>query len=256
MAKRRIKKKYIDGLIGFCNVFLIGLMWIVFSLPVFTMGAASCAAYYCVSTVLGKERNVIGHFVAVYKQNMKVTLPLMLMILAFYAWLGLDIYVLHAYGTKTSLIMAYIVGFIALVAAAFYMYLAAFVQKFDAKRKTLFKLALYATFGHLPKTLVLISMAFLSVLALYHAWWLIFIISGPFIWAKYILIRHVIKGFTYEDASEVRRVAKKLAKADEEEELRNSARAESRVKRSAIAEFEDDEEPEEEAWDRIVEKRE
>lgn len=59
-------------LVKFWNVVWISVLWIVCSLPIVTIGASSCAAYYAmVKSVRKGEDNVTRDFFKSFKQNLK-----------------------------------------------------------------------------------------------------------------------------------------------------------------------------------------
>lgn len=75
-------------------VSLIGLnlLWLVFSLPVVTMGAASCALYdTAVKISDDKEGSIVHNFLAVFRRTWKQALKLWLVLLAAGAGLFLNL---------------------------------------------------------------------------------------------------------------------------------------------------------------------
>lgn len=59
-------------LVVFWNIVLVGVLWIVCSIPVFTIGPASCAAYYAmVKSVRNGEDRVFKDFFKSFKDNFK-----------------------------------------------------------------------------------------------------------------------------------------------------------------------------------------
>lgn len=54
------------------NVFLLNFLWIIFSIPLVTIGASSCAAFYvCMKIVDDNEVHVFKDFLKAFKTNFK-----------------------------------------------------------------------------------------------------------------------------------------------------------------------------------------
>lgn len=52
------------------NLFLLNFLWILFSLPLITVGSSTCAAYYVTLKIVGNEEyNVFKMFIKGFKQN-------------------------------------------------------------------------------------------------------------------------------------------------------------------------------------------
>lgn len=78
------------------DAFLLNLLWIFVSLPIFTIGASVTALYYTVNKVLIHERNELFHsFWSSFKSNFKQSTVLWLLLLLFCGMTCADTYVLY-----------------------------------------------------------------------------------------------------------------------------------------------------------------
>ncbi|MCR4580613.1 MAG: YesL family protein [Treponema sp.] len=54
------------------DVLLLNFLWIIFSLPIITIGASTCAAYYVTMKMVDEEEGYVGRmFVKAFKENFK-----------------------------------------------------------------------------------------------------------------------------------------------------------------------------------------
>ena len=54
------------------DVLELNILWIIFSLPIFTIGASTCAAYYVTLKMVDEEEGYVGKmFVKAFKDNFK-----------------------------------------------------------------------------------------------------------------------------------------------------------------------------------------
>lgn len=245
-TKRRLKKKYKDGVIAFFNVFIIGILWTITSMFVVTMGASSAAAYYVFSRKLGKERNVISPFFESLKDNLLVSFPLQLGYMLFGAWLFFDIYVLLGYGTKSATILGYVVIFITIITAAVYMYQWPVISRFDAKRRRMFKLALVGTFRHLLVTMCFMALVIIFAAAVYYVPVVAVFLPGPVLFAKAILIRGILDEFSGREI---------VAEVEEEDDFdeKESLVVKRRIKTTQKS-FDDTDDDDDGFRDRVIKK--
>lgn len=76
------------------DIFMISLLWFVFSIPIITLGTSTTAAYYVFTKKIeGKESYLIKGFIASYKENLRQTVIAFLILLAvvYVAWFNFQL---------------------------------------------------------------------------------------------------------------------------------------------------------------------
>ena len=71
------------------DMVILSVLWCVCSLPLLTIGASSSALYHTAVKVIRQGRGyAFSAFLTSFRQNLKQTIPLTLLLAAFYAALG------------------------------------------------------------------------------------------------------------------------------------------------------------------------
>lgn len=178
------------------NIIWTGMLWLVCSLPLFTIGASSAAAYrVTVQVVRGKKSYVTREFFSAFKENFKITLPMQMLALVLFTWLMFDCIYLFGYGTDFSYTLSLILYVFLFVLFAVLFYLYPCVQKFDESRLELFKLAFYMTFRYIFTTLGLLLLFVAALLAVYLMPWSILVVPGVWWYLQSFLIERIIRKF-------------------------------------------------------------
>ena len=90
------ESKFSQVLLKFCSSCYLNLLWILCSLPIFTMGAATTALYYgTLKIVRGEDSHLTKLFFRSFRQNFKQATVLWLILLAVGALLAGDGYILY-----------------------------------------------------------------------------------------------------------------------------------------------------------------
>ena len=85
------ESKFSQTLLKFCSACYLNLLWILCSLPIFTMGAATTALYYStLKIVRGEDSHLTKLFFRSFRQNFKQATLLWLILLAVGALLAGD----------------------------------------------------------------------------------------------------------------------------------------------------------------------
>lgn len=164
--------KLYKGISFFANLLFLNLLWILFSLPLITVGASSLAAYSVVFKILdNKEGYVFKDFWKGFKENWKQgTLLWLVTLLAIYGFY-LDVQILKS-DPGIPVIVISIVAFVLVAFSLIYAYplSARYENKFFLHIKNSFLLSM----THLGKTFFLILILFTEI--------------GIFIWNAHTLI--------------------------------------------------------------------
>ncbi len=138
---------------------LLSLMWIVSSLPVFTMGAASTALYYTVNKVILREEGTIWkEYWHCFRMNFKqATLSFLILILAmvFVAFDVLGLYQMAAGGENIS-IFSIIILILCVLLVMWFHYILPYISHFYDTTKTVFKNTLLLCISNFKRSLLLL----------------------------------------------------------------------------------------------------
>ena len=87
------ESRFSQLLLKLCYACYLNLLWLICSLSVFTMGAATTALYYaCLKIIRNEEGNVGAAFFRSFKKNFKQATVLWLILLGAGLFLGFDVY--------------------------------------------------------------------------------------------------------------------------------------------------------------------
>lgn len=126
------ESKFSQIILKLCNCCYLNLLWIICSIPIFTIGA-STSALYSVTLKIARNEDVIIHrqFFKSFRENFRQATVLWLILLVLGLCLGGDIYILynlhtHATGTAavilTLMLALVIVATIAYIIILFYVF--------------------------------------------------------------------------------------------------------------------------------------
>ncbi len=136
----------------------VSVLWMFFSIPIFTIGASTTALYYTVNKVIRHGRSYVWHeFISSFKANFKQATGSFLILLGVGIVLGLDTYIIHQmYLAGEGLGKGYVL-FIAFLVMEFCfgMYLFPYMARFDNGFKATFKNTAIIALVNLPKTILM-----------------------------------------------------------------------------------------------------
>lgn len=139
---------------------LVGLYWLIASLPLVTVGAASAALYTVVFRMLNQEDDrILSEFVTAFKDNFRQGTVLWLLQLLLGAFFALDIYFYLLWAAAGQVIGMILLGAFLLATIAYWCattYLYAYIAKFRCRNMAAVKNSLVLSLRHLPYTLLMI----------------------------------------------------------------------------------------------------
>lgn len=95
--------KFSQLLLKLCYACYLNLLWIICSLPIFTIGASTTALYYvALKVVRDEEQNIGAQFFRSFKENFKQSTVLWLILLGVGLFLGADVYLVWHLRTNAS----------------------------------------------------------------------------------------------------------------------------------------------------------
>lgn len=145
----------------------LSFLWLVFSLPLFTMGAASTALYYTWHKVIRQEEgHLFRAFWHSFKSNFKQVTPAWLVFLAFYIIFPVNGYFAYAfYATDVMpLGLLIVIGVFAAVVMMHACWLLPYIARFQDTTKVAGKNCIYMMIMHFPVSVGLLVIFIGSVL--------------------------------------------------------------------------------------------
>lgn len=139
------------------DAMLLSILWTVYSLPVFTIGASTTALYYTMHKCLYQNRSYVGkEFRSSFRENFKRTTPIWLLSLLVYAVMAFDLYLLSSWepsAMRTALRALFVI--VILVGIFWNIQLFPFLARFDNTPKQAASNAWRFLAIHFKETLVI-----------------------------------------------------------------------------------------------------
>lgn len=182
------------------DVLMIGILWLVTSLPLITIVPASISAYHTMAKVVRYKSGYIREeFFAEFKANFKRMLPLALVNLVLVALFVVELVYLWSLDAKKYGPMFMIVLGIAFLYACVIMYIPAFLSRFDEKVWDVIKLSAYVAFRYLPITVGMIIVLIGMCLVVWIAPWACVVVPGVYAYLVTYPMEWILKAFTEDD---------------------------------------------------------
>ena len=179
------------------DVACMSLLWLLTSLPVFTIGAATAAFYsFTLDAVGDNEGRVIGSYFSAFKANFKKATLLWLLQLALGALLAVNLYAAwNLYLAKGVIALGFLSlsGCAALVAICCSVYIYPILAAYDFPVKKILTDSFVMATGNLHVTISLLVLFLLAGVGIYHLGGLFFFwiglaifFSSYFIWGLFL----------------------------------------------------------------------
>lgn len=185
----------------------ISFLWLIFSLPVFTIGASTTALYETVHKVIRKSKGYVWRtFWTTFKMNFKKTTKIWMIQLVVVAVLFLDMKVMQSFleqGSKLGSL--YYFFYISL----FFMYVwiiytCAYAARIEDTVKTIMKNAAFMAVMNLPWAIVMIALFIAAVVLVSVSPICVFILpTGVFLLYDMILMKVFNKYVNMEDEDKI-----------------------------------------------------
>ncbi len=166
------------------DILYTGILWVLFSLPIVTAGAAATAAYYAMAKCVRHSTGYIGReFWHSFKSNFKQSLPLTFGFAAVALVLALDIW--YVWGNDigkvgSALFMVFV--FFVFLASGIVVYIFPLLSRFEKGNLGLIKLAAAVMFKYLPVTVGILLLFAVSAVGIYLMPWAVFVIPGVYLY--------------------------------------------------------------------------
>lgn len=154
------------------------LLWILFSLPIVTLGAATTAIYRSAQNLLEDEGQLTRVFILSFKRNFKKSTILWLMVLVTGVILSADVYFFSQINTDWSKIMALssLIFMFLLIMLAIYMF--NMISRFENTFKQLFALAFVMSIKALPWTIFMVVIFVAGLALVFLKYWFVGLIAA------------------------------------------------------------------------------
>ena len=150
------------------DLMLINLLFLLCSLPVFTLGA-SLSAFYAVSFKLLEEEegHVCKRYLSAFRENLRQATVLWLMALVAALILVVDLAIYRLYASSFSRIILLLLYLVLLIYAMTFSYLFPLQGRFRNPIRQTLRNAFLLSFLHFPVTALVVPVTFAPLLILY-----------------------------------------------------------------------------------------
>lgn len=185
-----------DNIAKIFDYIILSILWLIFSLPIITFGAATSAFYYTTVKVIKRDQgNLLEEFLHAFKINFKdaTTLWLIIAVLGFVFQLNIGILSSLTDGNLGLFFISfYIFFFVFLLGVAAYAFPS--LSRFEMSAGWILKVSIFMTVRYFPETLALLGILLLSAILIYFVPIFIMIIpTGASILYSYFMEKILIK---------------------------------------------------------------
>lgn len=186
-----------------CDLFVLHVLWIVCSIPIFTIGASTTALYYtAMKSVKLEDGYVVKRFFKSFKENFRQSTLIWLIMLVIGAFLGVDLYLSLIYKMKPFML-------IFTVLLCVYLFILIYVfplqAKFDNKISVTIRNAFLLSIKYFPWTLLLVILdlmiAYLVYLLPLFMMGMMLIGSSVYAYGTAFIFNKVFKPYLPEEAT-------------------------------------------------------
>lgn len=182
---------------------ILGLIWTICSIPIFTIGPSTTAFYYTSLKILdGKETYVLKDYFHSFKQNFKQGVQLWLTFLGVGIFLVIDIMIYRQMNTTFGQVAGVIFASLSLMYVLTLLYLFPYLSKFYCTFKQAIKSSFLLSLRHLGYTiLIIVADAVIVVAALYYTF-LIMFLPAIVIFVNSMFFKRIFKRYIPENTEE------------------------------------------------------
>ncbi|MCI1353535.1 MAG: DUF624 domain-containing protein [Lachnospiraceae bacterium] len=163
------------------DTLVLGLLWLLGCLPVFTAGASTAALYYAFTKSVKNDTGYAWReFFHGFRMNFRQGVVLWLVMLGVLLLSGGNFYIVWMKFTATNFhtLLLVIYGIAFYIAASMLMYLFPALSRFNMRTGWFFRFAASAALIHFPTTLMLLFISVMAVLLVWRLPFLVFLLPG------------------------------------------------------------------------------
>ena len=183
------------------DLIVAGLYWLICSLPVITIGAASTALYYAVVKCVQHERGrLTGVFFSAFRREFRQSTLTWLIYIGYTAVIAADAYAIGAAGLGGVLGILRWVFFLPALLSLPWMF--AYISRFSNNIKGSFKFVGWLTLKHLGKSVLLAAVLVAVGVIVYFTPLLLPLLPGAVCMLMSLIIEPVFREYTAEQGGE------------------------------------------------------
>lgn len=183
------------------DLIVAGLYWLICSLPVITIGAASTALYYAVVKCVRHERGrLTGVFFSAFRREFRQSTLTWLIYIGYTAVIAADAYAIGAAGLGGVLGILRWVFFLPALLSLPWMF--AYISRFSNNIKGSFKFVGWLTLKHLGKSVLLAAVLVAVGVIVYFTPLLLPLLPGTVCMLMSLIIEPVFREYTAEQGGE------------------------------------------------------
>ncbi|EOS81165.1 hypothetical protein C817_00822 [Dorea sp. 5-2] len=142
------------------DLVILNLIFILFSIPVITMGASLCGMYYVsLKIVRGEDPYIWKNFFKAFRQNFKQGTLVWILLLLIFAFLGMDFYILNSQDTVLFAVIRVLLWVICGILFGVFLYIFPVISHFVCSTRQAFKNSVYMIVGFLPYTILMLAIS-------------------------------------------------------------------------------------------------
>lgn len=184
------------------NMLVISVLWTVCCIPVFTIGAASTAAYYAMAkSVRHHTGREAAEFFSSFRSNLRQASVLTVIVGLILAIVLLECIYFYS-DSSVPLGVLYLFYFLAATVVACAIYLWPCLSRFAKGSFALLRMAIVLVFRHLMTTVLLLLLLAAALLGVYLMPWGILIFPGLMIYLQTFLMEKILLRYSPKPADD------------------------------------------------------
>jgi uncharacterized membrane protein YesL len=184
------------------DCFFLSLLWLVFSIPLVTIGASTTALYYTVNKVIRHDRSSIWkEFWGSFKQNFKqATIVWLILCVLYYILITNCIIMYRVYIAEQGSIAVLILYLLSLIILMLWTsYLFPYIARFTNTTKNIMKISGFLFVRHLLTSLLLVVLFTVALVIVYLFFPAIFLVPAFYMLVAGFLLENVFKRYMSEE---------------------------------------------------------
>lgn len=145
------------------KIFILNLLWVICSLPIFTIGASTTALIYASMKLHHREGYVTSNFFKSFKENFKQSTIIFLIFLAIGVILGTDMVLGNQAGTQFGQLLKVAACIVAVPYCITLLYVFGVQCKFVNTVKDTIRYAFFVAFRNMKYTIQMVFLMFLLI---------------------------------------------------------------------------------------------
>ena len=176
------------------DIIAISFVWVLFSLPIVTIGASTAASYYCMTRKLSdRDGYFFKDYLKSFKENLARATVIFLVLSAILFIVVWNILLPAEFGTVFNIIVRVAQWLVVIQLTFVFMYAFPLIARFELSIKDCIKAAFLMANRYLIATLTILAFFLIIVLSSVFFWMITPFIIGIYIYASSIMFLKVFK---------------------------------------------------------------